>query len=405
MNRLSYRHTLWASYLGYMTQAIVNNLGPLLFLTFQRQFGLSLRSLALLIVLNFGIQLLTDLAAARFADKIGYRRLALSAHLLCTLGLLLMGTLPFVLPNPYGGILIAVVFNALGGGIIEVIISPIVEALPGERKAASMSLLHSFYCWGYVLVVILSAAYFALAGIRRWPYLPLLWALLPLGNLFLFARVPLKTLTDPSAAPLPLGSLLNKKVFLILFLLMVCSGASEQAMSQWASLFAEAGLGVSKTAGDLLGPCAFAALMGLSRVFFGLQRGQIKLERFLFIAGGLCVVSYLMAVCSPFPLVSLMGCALCGLSVGIMWPGTFSLASRVFPQGGTAMFAVLALAGDAGCAAGPALVGLVMEGTALKAGLFAAILFPVLQIFGIGLLRRPGRSRPASGQGQAKPLQ
>ncbi|MDR2101237.1 MAG: MFS transporter [Treponema sp.] len=387
MRSLSYRHTLWASYLGYITQAIVNNLGPLLFLTFQRQFGVSLSSLALLITLNFGIQLLTDLAAARFADKIGYRRLALAAHLLCTLGLFLMGTLPFVLPNPYGGIVIAVVFNALGGGIIEVIISPIVEALPGKRKAASMSLLHSFYCWGYVLVVILSALYFALAGIQHWPYLPLLWALLPLGNVFLFARVPLKTLMDPSTAPLPLRSLLNKKVFLILFLLMISAGASEQAMSQWASLFAEAGLGVSKTAGDLLGPCAFAVLMGLSRVFFGLQRRQVKLERFLFIAGGLCIVSYLIAVFSPLPLVSLMGCALCGLSVGIMWPGTFSLSSRVFPQGGTALFALLALAGDAGCAAGPALVGLVMNGTTLKTGLFVAIIFPVSLIFGTVLLR------------------
>jgi fucose permease len=388
MKLLNYRHTLWASYLGYATQAIVNNLAPLLFVTFQRRFDISLSSLALLITLNFGIQLLTDLAAAHFVDKIGYRRAALLAHLLCALGLILMGTLPFVLSNPYGGIAAAVVINALGGGLIEVIISPIVEALPGERKAASMSLLHSFYCWGYVLVVTLSTAYFALAGIDRWRYLPLLWALIPLGNAFLFARVPMKTLIDPSAAPLPPASLLKRNFFLLLFVLMICAGASEQAMSQWASLFAEAGLGVSKTQGDLLGPCAFAILMGLSRVFFGLQRGHIKLEKFLIISGILCIISYLITVWSPFPLLSLLGCALCGLSVGILWPGIFSLSSRVFPQGGTAMFAILALAGDAGCAAGPALVGLVMNGTTLKTGLFTAILFPALLITGTGLLRR-----------------
>jgi fucose permease len=393
MNHLSYRHTLWASYLGYITQAIVNNLAPLLFLTFQRQFGVSLSSLALLITVNFGIQLLVDLAASRFVDKIGYRRAALAAHLLCTLGLLLMGTLPFILPDPYTGIVAAVIVNALGGGLIEVIISPIVEALPGERKAASMSLLHSFYCWGYVLVVILSTAYFNLFGIERWRCLPLIWAILPLGNFFLFARVPMKTLIDPSAAPLPLGSLLTRKVFLLLFLMMICSGASEQAMSQWASLFAEAGLGVSKTTGDLLGPCAFAVLMGLSRVFFGLRRGHIKLELFLLISGGLSVISYLITVFSPFPLLSLAGCALCGLSAGVMWPGTFSLSSRIFPLGGTAMFAILALAGDMGCAAGPALVGLVMNRTTLTAGLFTAILFPALLVLGAGLLRR--RSSPA----------
>jgi fucose permease len=383
MASLSYRHTLAASYLGYVSQAIVNNLAPLLFLTFQRQFDISLGRLALLISLNFTVQLLVDLASARFIDKIGYRIAAVGAHLLCGAGLLSMGFLPFILPDPYAGLVLATVINALGGGLIEVIISPIVEALPGERKAAAMSLLHSFYCWGYVVVVVLSTLYFNLAGIKNWRYLPMLWALLPLGNVFLFAKTPLKTLIDETARAIPLGSLLRRQVFLILFLLMICSGASEQAMSQWASFFAEAGLGVSKTLGDLLGPCAFALLMGLSRVFLGLQTGDFKLERILMISGCVCIAGYLVTVFSPFPLLALGGCALCGLSVGVMWPGTFSLASRVFPLGGTAMFAVLALAGDVGCAAGPGLVGAIMNRTTLTAGLLAAITFPLLLVLAL----------------------
>jgi MFS family permease len=391
---LSYRHTLAACYLGYVSQAVVNNLAPLLFLTFQRQFHVSLGSLALLITLNFGIQLAVDLAAVRFIDTIGYRAAALSAHIFCTVGLVSMGLLPFIMPNPYGGLVIGIVINALGGGLIEVIISPIVEALPGNRKAAAMSLLHSFYCWGYVAVVGLSSLYFTLAGIDKWRYLPMLWAALPLGNILLFARVPLKTLIDESLSPAPLRFLFRKKFFLILFLMMICAGASEQAMSQWASLFAEAGLRVSKLQGDIFGPCAFAILMGLSRIFFGLQREAIKLERTLMVSGAVCLASYLITVFSPYPLLSLGGCALCGLSVGVMWPGTFSLASRFFPLGGTAMFAVLALAGDLGCAAGPGLVGIIMQNTSLSTGLLAAIVFPGLLLLAIGvILVRPAELR------------
>jgi MFS family permease len=390
MSVLSYRHTLAASYFGYITQAIVNNLGPLLFLTFQRQFGLSLNSLALLVSLNFGVQLLVDMLAVRHVDRIGYRAAALAASAFSTAGLVSMGILPFVLPSPYMGLVIAAVINAIGGGLLEVIISPIVEALPNNNKAAAMSLLHSFYCWGYVAVILFSTLYFNLIGIAAWRYLPMLWALIPLGNIFLFSLVPLKTLIGKDDTPMPPRALFTKKSFLLFFLVMICAGASEQAMSQWASFFAEAGLKVSKTTGDLLGPCAFAILMGASRVFFGLKQETIKLPRVLMGAGILCVLSYLVTVFSPFPLLSLAGCAVCGLSVGIMWPGTFSFASKIFPRGGTAMFAILALAGDAGCASGPGLVGLVMNATTLKTGLLIAIIFPLVLACGIRLLNARG---------------
>lgn len=376
--KLTYRHTLIASCTGYVCQAIVNNLGPLLFVTFQREFAISLPSLALLITLNFGIQLTVDLLAVRFVDRIGYRAAAVAAHLFCTIGLLGMGVFPYLMPKPYWGLLAAVVINAIGGGLLEVIVSPIVEALPGDRKASVMGLLHSFYCWGYVLVVLLSTLYFTLAGIGQWRYLPLLWAAIPLINCFFFIKVPLRTLLGDSASALPLKALFSKKVFWLFFLVMICSGASEQAMSQWASFFAEAGLGVSKTLGDLLGPCAFAILMGAARTIFGLQGPGVKIEKALLVSSVLCVLCYLLAVFAPSPLLSLLGCAFCGMTVAVMWPGTFSLASRFFPLGGTAMFALLALAGDVGCAAGPALVGLIMNRFTFNRGLLAAILFPAL---------------------------
>jgi MFS family permease len=386
MSILSYRHTFAASYFGYITQAIVNNLGPLLFLTFQRQFGVSLGNLTLLVSLNFVVQLLVDMAAVRHVDRFGYRAAAVAASVFSAVGLVSLGILPFVLPDPYVGLVIAAVINAIGGGLLEVIISPIVEALPNDNKAAAMSLLHSFYCWGYAGVILLSTLYFNLAGITNWRYLPLLWALIPLGNIFLFSLVPLRTLTGENDTLVPVRSLFTKSSFLLLLLIMVCSGASEQAMSQWASFFAEAGLNVSKTTGDLLGPCAFAVLMGTVRVFFGLKQEAINLTHVLIGSGSLCIASYLVTVFSPFPLLSLAGCAVCGFSVGILWPGTFSLASKIFPRGGTAMFAILALAGDAGCASGPGLVGLIMNAAALKTGLLTAAVFPLLLVCGAILL-------------------
>ncbi len=378
---LTHRHTLYASYLGYITQAIINNLPALLFVAFQRDFGFSLEMISLIISLNFGTQILVDFLASKYVDRIGYRPCIVAAHVASALGLASLSVLPDWLPSPFAGILIAVVLNAIGGGLIEVLVSPIVESLPGEEKAGAMSLLHSFYCWGHMGVVLLSTLFFALAGAASWRALPLLWAVVPALNALLFARVPM----DVSAVQgegMPLKRLFSSRVFWTLFLLMICAGASEQGMSQWSSLFAETGLRVSKTLGDLLGPCAFAALMGLSRLLYGVAGSRIDLRRAMRLSGALCVLSYLLAAFAPHPVLSLAGCALCGLSVGLMWPGTFSLATQTHPQGGTAMFALLALAGDVGCAGGPALVGLVSSaaGGALKAGLLAAILFPAALI-------------------------
>lgn len=384
-----YKRTLIASYVGYITQAIVNNLAPLLFVIFQKEYGLTVAQIGFLVTFNFGVQIAVDLLSARFAERIGYRRCIVAAHIFSAVGLIGLGVFPDVLGSPYAGLLLAVAVYAVGGGLIEVLVSPIVEALPTEGKSAAMSLLHSFYCWGHALVVILTTVFFRIAGTESWRLVTALWALVPLANVFLFASSPIRVLTEAGEA-LPMRKLLRMGLFWLSVLLMICSGAAEQAMSQWASYFAERGLGVSKTAGDLLGPCSFALLMGLSRWFYGTKGGKIPLETFILCSGGVCIVSYLIAVFSPMPLVSLIGCGLCGLSVGIMWPGVFSLSASRCARGGTAMFALLALAGDVGCASGPTVVGTVSQwfGGELKAGLLAAVAFPTALMIGILILNR-----------------
>lgn len=383
---MTYRHTLHASYLGYVTQAICNNLPPLLFATFNERFGVSLGQLGLLVSINFAIQMLVDLLSARYIDRLGHRRAVVLAEALSALGLALLGVLPYAMDNSFLAVLIPVSLGAVGGGLLEVLVSPIVESLPGEHKEKAMSLLHSFYCWGHVAVVLVSTAFFALAGIDNWRFLPLLWAAVPLFNAFLYARVPM----PPPLAPgerVPLRALFSKAAFWVFLGMMVCAGASEQAMSQWASLFAERALRVSKATGDLLGPCAFAALMGLSRLLYGLFGERLRIRRAMAVCAGLCVGCYLLAALAQWPLLSLMGCAATGFCVGLMWPGTFSMTARAYPQGGTAMFALLALAGDVGCSAGPGLVGAVSAGAGLSAGLLAACAFPLCMLLMALLLR------------------
>ena len=383
----NYRHTFFACYAGYFVQAIINNFLPLLFLTLQKDFSLSYDRISLLIVVNFGIQLFIDLASTAFVDKLGYRKCVIAAHLFAFTGLSLLGILSFVL-EPYTGIIISIAVYAVGSGLIEVVISPIVEACPGESKSAQMSLLHSFYCWGQMAVVLLSTLFFVVCGTANWRYLAFLWALVPFVNGIYFCLVPVP---DVLARGKSLGvkGLLKTKLFYVFALLMLCSGASEIAMSQWASAFAESGLRVSKTVGDLLGPCLFAAFMGTARVLYARLSDKISLVKVMTMSGAMCIVCYLVTSLSPVASVSLIGCALCGLSVGIMWPATFSLAAEKMPAGGTVMFALLALFGDLGCSTGPAAVGRATSllGGELKAGLLCAAVFPAVMITGLFVLR------------------
>lgn len=391
----NFKHTLYASYIGYVTQAIVNNFVPLLFLTFQSVYSLSLAKLTSLVTVNFLIQLTVDLLCAKFVDKIGYRPAIVAAHLFAAGGLAGLSVFPELFGDPYAGLLLAVSVYAVGGGLLEVLVSPIVEACPTEKKSAAMSLLHSFYCWGQMFVVLASTLFFRVAGLQSWKTLALLWSVIPLCNAVYFSRVPIAQLHEEGKG-MGIRQLLKTKLFWLLALVMICAGASELAMSQWASAFAESGLSVSKTVGDLAGPCLFAALMGLARVFYAKFSEKINLYLFMTVSGGLCIIGYLFASLSPVPILSLLGCSLCGLAVGIMWPGTFSIASARCPRGGTAMFALLALAGDLGCSSGPTAVGLVSDifGGRLQTGLLAAIIFPAVLILGVTALRYQKKKNP-----------
>lgn len=386
--RSSYEHTIYASYIGYITQAIVNNFAPLLFLTFASDYDLSLDKITLITTINFAVQLLVDLIATKVVDRIGYRICVVTAHICAALGLIGMAFFPALLGNAYAGILTAVVFYAIGGGIIEVLISPIVEACPTTKKEAAMSLLHSFYCWGHVGVVILSTIFFRVFGIENWKLMACIWAIVPLFNVFYFSLVPIYHITEGHER-MPLRTLLRQKVFWLLMIVMICAGASEQAMSQWASAFAESALQVSKTVGDLAGPCTFAIFMGMARALYGKYSDKIPLKKMMIGSAVLCIVCYFVAALAPHPVMGLIGCAVCGFSVGIFWPGTFSIAAWNLPSGGTAMYALMALAGDVGCGSGPTVVGMAANanGGDLKTGIMLAIIFPILILIGIPMLR------------------
>ena len=385
----NYKKTLIACYLGFVTQAISANFFPLLFLTFMSTYGITLEKIAMIPMVFYLTQLIVDFAATKFADKIGYRACVLASQLLSSVGLVVMAFLPDMLSEPFVGIMISVVLYAIGSGLIEVLVSPIVEACPFENKDGVMSLLHSFYCWGAMGVIIGSTLFFSVFGIENWKILTLIWALVPLYNTFNFINCPIERLVEDDRC-MSVSKLLKTPIFWLMILLMVCSGASEATMAQWASAFTESAIGVSKIVGDLAGPCLFAMFMGISRMLYGKFSEKLDLTKVMLICAAMCVGCYLLASLSPLPILGLAGCALCGLAVGIMWPGSISISSQNCPTGGTAMFAFLALAGDFGAMVSPAMVGSLSEMTGgnLKTGLLVATVFPAILVIGLMVLNK-----------------
>jgi len=381
-----YKMTIKAAYLGFVVQAIVNNFVPLLFVRMQSEFGIPLGKITLLITFNFGVQLLIDMFSAPFIEKIGYRASMLLSNACVVIGLLLLTVLPGHFASPFIGVLVSVCIYAIGGGLQEVLVSPIVEACPTENKEAAMSLLHSAYCWGHMAVVLLSTVFFAVFGISQWRIMAALWCIVPVIDFILFTKAPIARLEANTEENVGVKELFRQGIFWLMFFMMFAAGASEQAVSQWSSAFAEKGLGVSKTLGDLLGPMLFAFCMALSRTLYGVKGQKVKLNVFMGISTVLCIISYIIIVIVPNPLIAIMGCGLTGLSVGIFWPGTFSTASARVKGRGTLLFALLALAGDLGCSGGPTLAGAIaaMHEDNMRVGIGAAIIFPV--VMGIGLL-------------------
>ena len=384
-----YKKTLIACYLGFVTQAISANFTPLLFLTFKTTYGITLEKIAMIPMVFYLTQLFVDYAATKFADKLGYCICVVASQILSAFGIASMSFLPELLPIPFLGILISVILYAIGSGLIEVLVSPIVEACPFENKSGMMSLLHSFYCWGAMGVILGSTLFFTIFGINNWKILTLIWAIIPLYNTLNFIKCPINKLPDSDESR-GIRQLFQMPLFCFMILLMVCSGASEACMAQWASAFTESALGVSKTIGDLAGPCLFALFMGVARMLYGKFSEKLDLIKVMLFCGILCTACYLLASLSTLPILGLIGCTLCGSAVGIMWPGSISISSQRCPKGGTAMFAFLALAGDLGAMISPAMVGSLSElaGGNLKIGLFVATIFPIILVVGLLLLKR-----------------
>lgn len=387
-NAENYRKTLAACYLGFITQAITANFAPLLFLKFHNDYNIPLGKIALISGIFFLTQLIVDVLCAQFADRIGYRKCAVASEVFSAVGLVGLAFLPELLPDPFAGIMISVVVYAVGSGLIEVLGSPIVEACPFEHKEAAMSLLHSFYCWGSVGVILISTVFFAVFGTDSWKWLACAWALIPLLNAFNFAVCPIAPLTEEGGG-MKTSGLLRVPLFWMAVILMICAGASELSMAQWASAFAESALGLSKSVGDLAGPCMFAVTMGISRAVYGKYGGKLDLMKFMLGSGCLCLICYIMASLFDNPVAGLIGCIMCGFSVGIMWPGAISICSARIPAGGTAMFALLAMSGDLGGALGPGLVGAVTQSADddMHIGMLAGCVFPLVLIISLLILK------------------
>ena len=389
------QQTMRACFIAYIVQALVNNFVPLLFVAFQTDYQIPLANITMLITVNFLIQLTVDAVSTGIINRMGYRAAIILAHLFAAIGLISITVLPEWSPDPFIGLVLAVCIYAIGGGLIEVLVSPMIEACPTDHKEKAMSLLHSFYCWGQVGVVLVSTLFFTIVGIQNWKLLSLLWAVLPIMNLFAFIKAPIYTLPgDETHDPL-IQSLFSRKIFWVFMLMMLCAGASEQVVSQWASIFAEQGLGMSKTLGDLAGPMTFAVLMGTSRLLYGKYGEHLDLDRAMQFSCMLCIISYACISLIPHPLIGLLGCAICGFSVGILWPGTFSQASSALSQAGTALFALLALAGDLGCSVGPTLAGFVSSTVHnnLRLEILSAIIFPLMLLAGVLVLANRRRVR------------
>lgn len=391
MTRSNFKFTISACFLGYITQAIMINFPPLLFVFFKDSLGISPLQITVLIASNFVLELVVDALASKFADTIGYRRLVICANVFAALGLVSMSLVTIILPSDaiFYGLMVSMALCGIGGGLMEVLISPIIEACPTKNKAGFMSLLHSFYCWGQLGVVLLSTLFFRLVGIENWHFACFFWTIVPILGIILFAFSPINRLVEEGKGA-SLGALLKNKAFWIFLVMMLCAGASELTMSQWASFFAESALGVEKWVGDLLGPCMFAFAMAITRTFFAKASEKIKLDTAIFISSLICVATYVMAVASQSPVFSLIGCACCGFGCGIMWPASFSLVSSKIANGGVLMFGVLALMGDAGCLVGPSLAGTVSDvfGDIRYGFLFACIFPTIMAIMSVILIRQ-----------------
>lgn len=404
-----FRLTLMAARMGFFTQALVNNLAPVFFVLFRVLYGFSYLQVGILAALNFTLQLFADITSPNLISRFGYRKCAMTAQALCAVGLILMPGLCILTGGVYISFIIPVLIYSYGAGMIEVLASPIVEAIPDLPENTKMSMLHSFYSWGQMTCVALTTLALHFIGYERWFLIPVLWSAIPIFGIILFSRARLD-MADMAEKESEKGGRLFCRSFVLMLIIMTCAGASEIAMSEWSSLFAEEALGVSKVAGDLFGPCMFALFMGMGRMCHAKFGERLNLSRLIKACSLLCVICYVGAALLRPAAASLIFCALTGLSVSLMWPGALSLAAAR-NNGGARMYGLLAAFGDIGCIIGPvvtssvsefadgneriraigAAYGLSADKTALRASLLAMALIPLVMLICLSLFSDKGR--------------
>ncbi len=389
--KIKYKHTVIACCIATATQAIAINLPPLLFLTFQRSYGLTLSQISLLIAVNFIAQLSVDILASKFSNYIKLRSCALCASIFSAAGLLIISVLPDILPNPFVGLIIPTVIYSIGTGLVEISVNPILDSFPPEEKGASFAITHSFYSWGHASVILISTLFFLLFGTENWQILTALWSIVPICGAVAFSFVPIGERKDKALQDTQQKNPLFSKIFAALLIMILCAGAAEMVMSQWASEFVELGLGISKTLGDIFGPCLFAALMGLARLLYAKFSQHLNIFKIMSVSALLCVISYLTAALARNPIASLAGCALCGFACGILWPGVVQIASQKIPYGGVRMFALLAVAGDAGCLIGPFAAGQLADvfNDNIRYAFYFTPVFPFIILVLLYLIKKP----------------
>lgn len=356
-----YRLTTISCFVGIFAQAVIINLAALLFMPLMRLHGLTYVQLGTLVAVNFSVQVGSDLVFSGLIDRIGFRRLVLPACLVGSLGLFLFALAPVLLPGRvFAGLLAATAVYSAAGGLLEVLLSPIVNAIPNEEKGAAMSLLHSFYAWGQMATIILTTLFLFLVGERHWQWMVGFWALLPLANFLLFLKAPFPP-SVPEEHRLNMGDLILKPFCLLAFAAIFFGASAEVLMNQWTSAFMERALLLPKLTGDLFGMCGFALMLGLGRAWHGKYGARFDISKALVAMSALAVLCYLVVALAPGSWPGLLACMVCGFATSLLWPGTLIVASERYPLAGAWMFALLAAAGDVGAGLGPWFTGWVVD--------------------------------------------
>lgn len=356
----SYQLTTISCFVGIFCQAVSSNITAILFIPLMTLYGLSYVHLGLLVGINFTTQVLVDIIASRLVDRYGFRVFVLPSDILAVIGLVLFGLTPVLFDNILTGLVFSTIIFSASCGLQEVMLSPIVNAIPHNDKGPAMALMHSFYAWGQVATIIITTLFLFFFGIENWQVIVFLWALVPLVNFFMFLAAPFPGVIHENQR-MTMRDLILKPFYLVALLAIMGGAATELVMNQWSSTFSEKVLELPKVTGDILGMCGFAVFLGLGRVLYGRYGSKINMNNVLVGSAAAAVVCYIAVAISPLPAISLAACAVCGLAASLLWPGTLVITAEKYPLAGAWIFAILAAAGDIGAASGPFAAGVITD--------------------------------------------